>query len=210
MVMKIQSTRGSLIDVKMRKILYITILLMAVMVVFLWLSGLFGLWSSGMRYIANNTEEYTNINGHQMDGMYSIKVDLSDLESNIGKDIYHDGEHRIYVTSLQRTHNGGYEIGFRSIGQYSLSGATLVSGLHHETINDHFFTTSTTAKLSAEYDDNTFEARVTGRCGLNYKDGDCFSFTFFLKDESNEENNDVTGKIEITITDLYKNTWRKK
>ena len=164
---------------KARKILYI--LLMAVMVVGLWSSGLFGLWSEGMAFLANNTEEFTDKNGHLIDGRYSFEVDLSDLESNIGKEIYNDGEHRIYISWLLRSHNGGYDIGFRSSGQYSLSGATLISGLHHETINDHSFTTSTTAKLTAEYKGKTYNAQVTGQCGLNYKDGDCFSFHFFFE-----------------------------
>lgn len=156
-----------------KKILYITAFLMAVMVIFLWSSGLFGLWSNGVAFLANNTKQFTE-NGHSVDGRYSLKVDLSSLESNIGKEIFNDGEHRIYVSSLQGTLNGGYDIGFRSSGQYSLSGATLISGLHHQTINDHSFTTSTTAKLTAEYNGKRYNAQVTGQCGLNYKDGDCF------------------------------------
>lgn len=192
-----------------KKIIYITIFLMVVMVIFLWSSGLFGLWSNGVGFLANNTKQFTE-NGHSVDGGYSLKVDLSSLESNIGKEIFNDGEHRIYVSSLQGTHNGGYDIGFRSSGQYSLSGATLISGLHHETINDHSFTTSTTAKLTAEYNGEKNNAQVTGQCGLNYKDGDCFSFSFFLSDEPIEDNIEDVGIVELTITDLYKNIWRKK
>ncbi|MDR0268009.1 hypothetical protein [Paenibacillus sp.] len=194
---------------KVKKILYITVILMAVMGIFLWLSGLFGLWFNGMAFLANNTKQFEE-NGHSVDGRYSLKVDLSNFESNIGRDIYNDGEHRIYVSWIQKTQNGEYDIRFRSSGQYSLSGATLISGLHHETISDHFFTTSTTAKLTVEYNEKKYNAQVTGQCGLNYKDGDCFSFSFFLSDEPNKEIVEDTGIVELTITDLYKNIWRKK
>jgi hypothetical protein len=195
---------------KPKTLIYITALLTVIIIVVLWSSGLFGLWSNGMAFLANNTNEFTGKNGHRIEGNYSLKVDLSDLESNIGKEIYNVGDHRIYVSWLQRTHNGGYDIGFRSSGQYSLSGASLISGLHHEAINDHSFTTTTTAKLTAEYDGNTFEAGATGKCGLNYKDGDCFSFTFFLNDEQNEVSTADVSIVELTITELYKNIWIKK
>jgi hypothetical protein len=193
-----------------KKIFYITALLTAVMIIVLWSSGLFGLWSDGMAFLANNTKEFTDKTGHLVKGKYSLSVDLSDLENNIGKEIYYDGEHRIYISWLQRTRNGGYEIGFRSGGQYSLSEASLVSGVHHETINEQSFTTSTTAKMTAEYDGKTYNASATGQCGLNYKDGDCFSFTFFLSDEPNEDPIENAGIVELTVTDLYKNIWSKK
>jgi hypothetical protein len=195
---------------KAKNFFYIITLLTAVVIAVLWSSGLFGLWSNGMAFLANNTKEFTDKNGHLVEGKYSVKVNLSDLESNIGKEIYNDGDHRIYVSWLQRTHNGGFDIGFRSSGQYSLSGASLISGLHHEAIDDHSFTTSTTAKLTAEYAGNTFDAGVTGQCGLNYKDGDCFSFAFFISDKPNEEPiEDAGGIVELTMTNLYKNIWSK-
>jgi len=194
-----------------KKLFIITGFLTVVTIIVLWSAGLFGFWSDGMAFIANNTKDFTDKSGHLVEGKYLIKVDLSDSENNIGKEIYHDGEHRIYVSWLQRAHNGGYDIGFRSSGHYSLAGASLISGVHHETINDNSFTTSTTAKMTAEYDGKTYNANATGQCGLNYKDGDCFSFTFFLNDEPNEDDpSENAGIVELTITDLYKNIWRKK
>lgn len=194
---------------KDRKKLYIVILLIVVTVTVLWSSGLYGLWTDGMAYIANNTKDFTDREGHFIEGEYSMEVDLSDFEINHGKEIYNDGEHRIYVSWLQTTYNGGYDIGFRSSGKYSLSGASLISGVYHETINDHSFTTSTTARMTIEFDGKIYIAQPTGQCGLNYKDGDCFSFTFFLNDKSNENNIEDPDKVKLTITDLYKNVWRK-
>lgn len=205
------SYEGVLIDMKAKKIVYITALFTAVIIIALWSTGLFGLWSNGMAHLANNTKEFSDKSGHQVEGKYSLIVNLSDLESNIDKEIFKDGDHRIYVSWLQKTYNGGYDIGFRSSGPYSLWGASLISGVHHEAINDHSFTDSMTAKMTAIYDGKTYNAQETSRCGLNYKDGDCFSFTFYLSDdETNEDSIEEAGIVELTITDLYKNIWNKK
>lgn len=192
---------------KSKMIFYITVVIAAVLISLLWKSGVFGLWTDGMAHIANNTKEFTDKTGHIIEGNYSMEIDLSDLESNIGKEIYNDGEHRISVFWLQRTQNGGYDVGFRSSGQYSLSGATLISGLHHKTLGEHSFTTLVTSKMKVDYRGKEYEAQSTGQCGINYKNGDCFSFTFFLRDDPNEEPIEGTGSVKLTITDLYKNIW---
>ncbi len=67
-----------------------------------------------------------------------------------------------------------------------------------------------TANMTAKYDGNIYNAQGTSRCGLNYKDGNCFSFAFFLSDETNEDLINETGLVELTITELYKNIWTKK
>jgi len=195
---------------KPKKVFYISALLTTVVIVVLWSTGLFGLWTDGMAHIAYNTKDFTDQSGHLIEGDYSVEVDLSNFESNIGREIYSDGDHRIYLLWLQQTQDGGYDVEFRSSGQYSLSKATLVSGLKHETISNHSFTTSTSAKMTAEYKGKIYEGKSTGQCGLNYKDGDCFLFTFFLKDQSNEEPIVDTGMVKLTITDLYKNIWSKR
>lgn len=191
-----------------KKTLYIVIPLISVMVIALWSSGLFGIWTVGMADIANNTKDFSKT-GELIGGEYSMKLDLSDFESNLGKEIYNDGEHRIYVSWLQKTNRGGYDIGFRSSGIYSLSGASLISGQNFKNINNHSFTRSTTAKLTVEFDDKIYNAVPTGGCGINYKDGDCFSFGFYLSDKANENNLEDLG-IKLTVTDLYNNVWRKR
>ena len=47
---------------------------------------------------------------------------------------------------------------------------------------------------------------------FNYKDGDDFSFYVFPAEayEKGEVTLDEVGVVELTITDLYQNTWRKK
>ncbi|MCT4544474.1 MAG: hypothetical protein N4A63_13085 [Vallitalea sp.] len=57
----------------------------------LWLTGLIGLWTEGISYIANNTKKFSDEKGYILKGEYLISIDLSDLDSNIGKELYNDG-----------------------------------------------------------------------------------------------------------------------
>jgi len=198
---------------KVKKVLFIMAPVAAL--IFLWLSGLIGLWTGGMAYIANNTKEFTDRNGHVVQGEYTIAIDLSNLESNIGKELYNDGTHRIYVSWIDKTANinsGGYSIGFRSSGHYSLTSASLISGGHHATVNGNSFTTNMTAKMTAQYNSKSYTSSVSGVSGLNYKDGDDFSFYIFPTEsyELQEISLNETGIVHLTVTELFKNIWSKK
>lgn len=184
-------------------------------VIFLWLSGLIGLWAGGIGYIADNTKKFTDRNGHVVQGEFTIAIDLSNLKSNIGKELYNDGTHRIYVSWIDNTGNinsGGYSIGFRSSGHYSLTGASLISGGHHATVNGNSFTTIITAKMTAQYKSKNYTSSVSGVSGLNYKDGDDFSFYIFPTEsyEIQEISLNETGIVHLTVTKLFKNIWSKK
>lgn len=196
-----------------KKILFI--MAPVAIVIFLWLSGLIGLWTGGMAYIVNNTKEFTDRNGHIVQGEYTIAIDLSDLESNIGKELYNDGTHRIYVSWIDNTgsvNSGGYRIGFRSSGNYSLTGASLISGGHHATVNENSFTTNMIANMTAQYNSKNYTSSVYGVSGLNYKDGDDFSFYIFPTEsyEKQEISLNETGLVQLTVTGLFKNIWSKK
>ncbi|UVI29327.1 hypothetical protein [Paenibacillus spongiae] len=200
---------------KAKKIVMISTSVIAVIVVVLWQIGLIGLWTEGMAYIANNTKEFTDTKGHIVQGEYSIPIDLSDLESNIGKELYNDGAYRIYVSWIDHTgsiNSGGYQIGFRSSGSYSLSNASLISGAHHATVNGNSFTTSMSARMTASYNGKHYTSSVSGLSGLNYKDGDYFSFYIFPSEsyENQEISLNETGIVLLTVSDLYKNVWSKK
>jgi hypothetical protein len=194
---------------------YLFIMAPVAAVIFLWLSGLIGLWTGGMACIANNTKEFTDRNGHVVQGEYTIAIDLSNLESNIGKELYNDGTHRIYVSWVDNTGNinsGGYSIGFRSSGHYSLTGASLISGGHHATVNGNSFTTNMTAKMTAQYNSKNYTSSVSVVSELNYKDGDDFAFYIFPTEsyEMQEISLNETGIVHLTVTELFKNIWSKK
>lgn len=201
-----------------RKISMSAIICMAIIALILftlWFTGLIELWTGGIASIANNTKEFTDINGHVIQGEYSVSIDLDDLQSNVGKELYNDGDHKIYVSWIDNTGNsnsGGYRIGFRACGQYSLTNATLISGVYHATVDENSFTYDMSAKMTAKYNDKVYNSGVFGTSGLNYKDGDDFAFYIFPNEsyEKGEISLNEKGKVYLTVTNLYKNVWTKK
>jgi hypothetical protein len=196
---------------------YILILgsILIAMLAILWHIGFIGLWTKGILYIANNSEKFTTEKGYLIPGEYSVLINLSDLESNIGKELYNDGEHKIYVNWIDSTDyisHGGYRISFRCSGKYSLSSATLVSGIQRIILKNNTFTSYISAKMTAEYNGKIYNSPKFGMTGLNYKDGDAFYFYIFpLESYKNEEISlKEKGKVKLTVTNLYKNVWSKK
>lgn len=199
----------------MNKQLFILILIIVTILLVLWVTGLIGIWTEGMSNIADNTKEFTDTQSHIVEGEYSISIDLSNMENSIGKDLYNDGNHRIYVFWIDNTgsvRSGGFRIGFRSSGNYSLTNASLISGVHHATVNGNSFTNEMSAKMTVKYNGKVYNSSECGISGLNYKDGDDFCFYIFPTEayEMEEITLDETGIVELTVKDLYKNIWSRK
>jgi hypothetical protein len=197
----------------------ITLLILAsvvgVLLLVFWLTGLLGLWIDGMRYVVGNTDKYNYEEGNMVDGEYSVDIDLSDLQSNMGKELYNDGTHKIYVSGVHNSGNkntGAYEIAFRSSGHYSLTGASLVSGIQHLMIDESSFTSEITANMTSTYMGETYDSFNSGSSGINFKDGDEFSFYLFPHStyDTNRISLDEKGVVEVTVTNLYKNMWTEK
>jgi hypothetical protein len=174
-----------------------------------------GLWTKGIAFIANNTKEFTDINGHVIQGEYSVSIDLGDLKSNIGKELYNNEDYKIYVSWIDNTgsaNSGGFRIGFRACGKYSLTSATLISGVHHATVSENSFTCDMSAKMTAKYNNKVYNSGVFGTSGLNYKNGDDFAFYIFPGEsyEKGEISLNEKGIVHLTLTNLYKNVWTKK
>jgi hypothetical protein len=200
---------------KRKKILLITTPVVGVILLVFWLTGLIGLWTDGLGYVVSNTNKYNYEKGHIVDGEYSIAIDLSDLQSNIGKELYNDGTHKIYVSWINNSGNkntGAYQISFRSSGNYSLTEASLISGIHHSMINESSFTSEITAKMTSKYNGEIYDNYSSGTSGINYRDGDEFGFYLFPNSayDTNEISLDEKGVVEITVTNLYKNIWSNK
>ncbi|MGO4108504.1 hypothetical protein [Paenibacillus sp. YAF4_2] len=144
----------------------------------------------------NNTEDSTDQNGEMMSEEYTVSIDLSDLESNVGKELYNDGTNKIVVLSVDNTGNansGGYRISFRSKGTYS-------------------FTAEMSAKMTATYKNKYYESSVFGTGGINYKDGDEFASFYIFPHEAYDQEITLqeTGTVLLTVTNLYKNSWSRK
>ena len=205
------------VRLKNKKGIIIILFVLVIVILFFLLSnsGIIGIAIDGIAYVANNTRDYTDKNGYIITDECNFEVDLSNLQSNVGKQVYNDGKHKIYVSWIDNTgsiRSGGYRIGFRAKGEYSVHGATLISGVKHIAVTDNSFTYDMSAKMRATYKEKTYDCSVFGTSGLNYRDGDDFSFYIFpsVAYEKNEISLDEKGKVSITITNLYKNIWNKK
>ena len=200
-------------EIKPKRLVFI-LPIVTLLLLLLWLTGLFGIWTKGISHIADNTNDFNINKSHSVQGEHSLSIDLSNLESNIGKDLFNDGTHRIYVSSVNNTgsiNSGGYMINFRSSGRYSTNHATLVSGIQHTRINGNSFTSIRKAKMKAEYNGKVYDSSVSSISGLNYKDGDEFGYYIFPSKsyETNKISFDEGGVLVLTVTNLYKNIWSK-
>lgn len=201
--------------ITVNRIKFIILSIWIVWVIGLLLTGKIRIETKGIAAIAGNTKEFTDKNSHFIDGDYTVSIDLNDLESNKGKELYNDGINRIHVESVDNSdsiNGGGYRIHFRTCGQYNSYYAELISGIRHSVNSENEFSFSMVANMTAEYKDRIYNCKVMGETGLNYKDGDIFSFYIFPQEayENNEVSLSETGTVYLTITKLYKNVWIKK
>ncbi|GKU76720.1 hypothetical protein [Paenibacillus sp. L3-i20] len=196
-----------------QKVLILIPVIFLIMLI-LWQTGLINLNMYGISHIAQDSKKFTDTLGHKIDGNYSVLIDLSDLKSNVGKEIYNDGSHKIVVAWIDNTGNvrsGGYRIGFRSIGRYSSNEASLVSGARHESLGDQSFTTYMSAKMTAEYENREYISSIFSSGALTYKDGDEFGFYIFPTEFYEGEGNtlDEKGIVKLMLKGLYKNIWSR-
>jgi hypothetical protein len=161
----------------------------------------------GMAAVTNDTETYANSGGHPVDGAYSIEIDLSDLEGNLGKPLFDDGEHRIYVNWAERMEGDGVRFGFRSSGSYSEDGASLISGVRHISVA-YSNTSALSAKAKVTLNGLVYLPTGHNFSGINYKDGDDFLFHFPMEGVTEEEQRN--GSLTLTVTDLYRNDWSRR
>lgn len=175
--------------------------------------GYTDMWRRGIAYMAGSLDKYS-YHHTTLDGEYEVDIDLSDLNSNKGKIVYdHDGL-RIVVDSVDMAGlwGGGFRIHFRSHGKYSLDRAVLVSGSKHYSTEARWFSSSLEAELRSEYKGQIYQGSVMGISGLNYKDGDMFSFYLFPAEayQDNQIPLEGEGTVKVTLSGLSRNEWLRK
>jgi len=192
----------------------VTVLLgMTIVLGVLWQTGYVGMWRDGIAYMAGALEKYS-YNYTVLEEEYEITIDLGDLESNTGKILYDRDGMRIDVAVVDNAggQGGGYRIHFRSHGKYSIDRAVLVSGNKHYATESRWYSTSNDAVIRSEYNGKQYEGSVAGSSGLNYKDGDMFSFYIFSQQayQSGEVTLQEKGEVKLTLSRLGKNEWIRK
>lgn len=164
-------------------------------------SGQMGVWVEGIGYVVGNPDKYNYTPATDLYS-YSLTVDLSRPDEMLGRAIYAQDNGTITLADLEYRQEN-WRVGFRSHGEYSPQRATLVSGLAH-THSERGFSYRMTATLTATWKGVDYPCLVMGESGINYRDGDDFSFC--LPAEIPPD----AGEITLTITDLTVNRWSRK
>lgn len=193
--------------------LVISTIILLLMILFVE-SGILGIWAIGIRYIANQPNKYAYNSQVLENNAYKLTIDLKNIESNVGKELYNDGTNRIYVETVDKAdgpESEGYRILFRSQGTYNVRGATLVSGGRHSYASNVGHTESMCAKMMCVYNNKTYKSNVYATTGLNYRNGDEFGFYISSNDsyETGADSLNENGLVEIIVSNLCINSWRR-
>ncbi len=193
----------------------ITGLLICFLVTFgvLWQIGYIGMRKEGISYLACTLDKYS-YKSEIIEKGYSIDINLTDLDSNIGKILYDKDNCTIVVSGVDNNPvAGGYSIFFRAQGQYSLKSGKLVSGQKHYATESRWYSTSITAKMNTEYKGKNYQGEIAGESGLIYVDGDEFGFYLFPQKIYAENIVNLYNSkdlVKVTVSDLCVNTWNRK
>jgi len=176
-------------------------------------SNAYGVWTRGLGYMNNSPDKY-ELSYHEIPGEYSLEIDLNDLDNNVGKRIWQDGEQYIEVYLVDEREpkfGGGYRIFFQSHGIYNLQEGTLTTGIKHLRFDLNIGGYDMQAKLSTTYNGKIYDCNVQGMSGINEKDGDTFGFYVFPSKAYREDNVPLenAGIVTVTISNLIEHRWVK-
>lgn len=192
----------------------ITTFMLILLVSFLLFTGYWGIWMKGMSYILESPQKYKNIHTSILEEEFSVEVNLLDLESNVGKKIYDDGVCWIYIESIDWREDNNrteYRVFFRSVGNYSIKGAELVTGIKYDYNEDGSHVMDVGAKMHTVHKETRYNLEVSGYTPLGYRNGDSFGFYIFPSSDHTKGDDFIKtlDTITVTLTGLHKYVWGK-
>ncbi len=164
---------------------------------------------SSMLHLMYQNEDYVRTI-QPFEGEVVFEFDWDDPESNIGKEIFDDGQCSISIAEVQDDKNGGFDIYFRAHGYFNGFNGRLITACSHA--DGELFHSG---KLTVLLGDNVYiNDGLYGMGILARNDGDDFIFHAFplecyeqgeliVADQIKANGNVVTMKL----TDLYEVTW---
>lgn len=190
----------------------IGVLFVAALLGYLSQAGYLGMWTKGIGNFRGNPDGYTHF-AEPARAEYTFTVNLSDLESNVGKTVYDQDGCTITIDQVDNNgiKYGGYRLFLRSHGSFSADRAELVSGIKYGLAEPPDFTADMTATLTCDYNGYTYQCGFQGY-GLDFKDGDIVGFYLFPSDayESGQIPEKNAGEATVTISNLTVNTWSRQ
>ena len=148
---------------------------------FIDLFRFFGTWCQGLSYQFDDLDY--GLSFVEIPGQYSVDIDLSNPDSNIGKVLYEDNSGcRIVVDSLDfnDADYGTWRIFFRAIGVCGQQGGTLVTGTLERPSGKRsaLFSDENSAALATMADGILWPGKPAGESGLR-KNEKRFSYYLF-------------------------------
>lgn len=195
---------------KLKIVLLLLIIMASAINIYLTDSVTWAIKNIGMQAIAYDTDHFMSEDSQILEGDYTITIDLSDLSSNIGKELYNDGKHSIKLESIKES--GNFMVTLRSSGEYDYGGATLISIIQHDTSREGVYKMNAISQITAQYLGEKNNCEMASTSSISYDDGDKFAFYIFPSDEYAVEktNTDDFGVVDIIFTNLYMNRWVRR
>ena len=196
-------------NIKNRVLLCVTSLLLTTVVLFGILigSGILGVATDGISYIAENMNDYS-YSYQKIDSAFEFSIDLKNPSKNIGKIVYQAEGCYIEISEIQVNDNNAI-VYFRTHGEYSRKSATLVSAIKHSSTPSHYFTYQNVATFENKYNGKSYICDLAGMSGLNHKDGDSFGYYLFPEEFFENEKNSIENitSVPVAISNLVINNW---
>lgn len=181
--------------------------LISVLVLCLCFKNFFMISFQGLIFIDRNQNQY-DCNKTEIDDEIEFSF-LSEEDKKIaGKNIYDKNNCKIAVAELRLDEEQPIII-FRAYGDYSLSGAQLVTCVDHQYGSDGYGNVQLAAgNLTCSYNGNDYECPAQGFTWCNFKDGNLFGY-YLPKDLTLQMKKGIV-EINFHLKGLLKYNWSKK
>lgn len=136
-------------------------------------NGVLGTWNGGIAYQFMNTDYALAYS--EVDGSYSVDLDLNDLENNRGKVLYQKNGCCITVDFVDESIPGNYRVFFRADGKVDAAGSCLVSGMQDVLLSSGGRSISRSAAACVKVGEHIYPCTYAGGTGLE-KNGNSFGF----------------------------------
>ena len=173
--------------------------ILAIILIILLENGTYGTWRHGLAYQFTNADYALTY--EEIPGSRTLELDLTDLESNVGKVLYEDDTGcRILVDAVDENRSGEYQVWFRSHGVYDRAGGDLVSGCQSQPVDKNTWSPDLSAALTVSADGRDLPCTAAGYSGLIYRDGNFFGFHLNPRAPDTGDRVSLEDRDTVTVT----------
>lgn len=165
-------------------------------------------WDNGLAWMYMESDTKYTLENKPLEGTYSVELDLDDLESNIGKDVFKNGRsQRILIDSIEKIpESNDYLVTLYSWCKYSVFGGKLVTFFAHNPFGGVEPQMVETANVMVQYGGQEYPCSIYRCLQLMRHEGDLCTYWVTLPEAVNiSENNTAV----LTISNLTENTWTR-